>query len=56
MRKIVDGGVYKVIEEMRRLRDDYGVNDVLVGPWRGPTSKEVTRSFELFAAEVMSAL
>ena len=61
VRKIIDGGgvvgaVDKVIEEIRRLRDDYGVNDVLVGPWRGPSSKEVTRSLELFAKEVMPAI
>ena len=61
VRKIVDGGgvvggADKVVEEMRRLRDDYGVNDVLVGPWRGPNSKEVMRSLELFAKEVMPAL
>jgi len=61
MREIIRGGgfvgrVDTVIEEVRRLRDDYGVNDILVGPWRGPSSKEVVRSLELFAKEVMPAL
>lgn len=61
MREIIEGGgvigqAEKVIEDVRRLRDEYGVNNIMVGPWRGPDSKDVVRSLELFAREVMPAL
>ena len=61
MREIIEGGgvigqAEKVIDDVRRLRDEYGVNNIMVGPWRGPDSKDVVRSLELFAREVMPAL
>ncbi|HBK80135.1 MAG TPA: hypothetical protein DDZ83_10760 [Nitrospinae bacterium] len=52
----VIGTADQVIESVRELRDEFGVTDVLVGPWRGPSSREVIRSLELFAKEVMPAL
>ena len=52
----VIGQAEKVIEDIRRLRDEYGVNDVLVAPWRGPSHQDVLKSLERFAREVMPAL
>jgi len=61
MAEIIDGGgvigrADKVIEDIRRLRDEYGVNDVLVAPWRGPGHRDVLKSLERFARDVMPAL
>ena len=61
MREIIEGGGVigqpeKVIEDIRRLRDEFGVNDVLVAPWRGPSHKDVLKSLERFAKDVMPAL
>ncbi len=61
IREIIQGGgaigsAEKVIEDIRRLRDDFGVNHVLVAPWRGPSHQEVLKSLERFAREVMPAL
>lgn len=61
VRDIIDGGgvigeADKVIEDVCRLRDEYGVTHLMVAPWRGPDHKEVLRSLELFAKEVIPAV
>ena len=38
-----------VAEDICRLRDDYGVNHVILAPWRGPDHASVMRSIESFA-------
>ena len=42
-----------VAEDICRLRDDYGVNHVILAPWRGPDHASVMRSIESFANDVM---
>lgn len=42
-----------VAEDICRLRDEYGVNHVILAPWRGPDHASVMRSIESFANDVM---
>ena len=48
---IADPGA--VAEDICRLRDEYGVNHVILAPWRGPDHASVMRSIESFANDVM---
>ena len=49
------GPVEKVAEAVRRLRDDFGADHVMLFVLRGPSSKDTIRSLERFAREVMPA-
>ncbi len=49
----VIGDPEAVAQDVCRLRDEYGVNHVILAPWRGPDHAAVMKSLESFARDVM---